>query len=355
MGIVTSILVLSFLIFFHELGHFLAARYFGVRVEVFSIGFGKAVIKKVIGDTEYRLSAIPLGGYVKMKGQDDSDPLKVDTSEGSYATKHPLKRIIILFAGSFFNILLAFLLYIAIGLIGERTLAPVIGEFSPNMPAVEAGLKSGDKIVAIGGEQIRSWSDLSEHIKDSSGNLEFKIERNGRYFNYLIEPILSDSKNIFQEDVKRKLIGIAPSGDVVTIHYSPFEAIPFALEKTIEASRLIILGIQKLIQGIVPVDQVGGVISIVQVTSSAADIGIVALFTLTALISVNLGILNLLPIPALDGGHIIFTVYELIAKRKPSENVLYKLTIFGWVLLFGLMFLGLYNDINRLTGPNPIP
>lgn len=355
MGIIISILVLSFLIFFHELGHFLAARYFGVKVEVFSIGFGKAVVKKVIGETEYRLSAIPLGGYVKMKGQDDIDPMNIDTSSGSYATKHPLKRIIILFAGSFFNILLAFLLYIAIGLLGERTLAPTIGELSENMPAQTAGLKSGDEIVAINNNPIKSWDDLSEHIKDSEGTLDFQIKRDERFHNYSIEPILSDSKNIFQEDVKRKLIGIAPSGDVVTIHHSVFEAIPFALEKTIEASRLIVLGVQKLIQGIVPVDQVGGVISIVQVTSSAADIGIVALFTLTALISVNLGILNLLPIPALDGGHILFTIYELITKRKPSENVLYKLTIFGWIVLFGLMFLGLYNDINRLANPTPIP
>lgn len=355
MGFIVSILVLSFLIFFHELGHFLAARLFGVRVEVFSIGFGRAVFRKKVGETEYRLSAVPLGGYVKMQGQDDSDPLKVDDSPGSYSKKRPWQRIVILFAGSFFNILLAFLLYIGIGLAGEKVLSPVVGQVAENMPAQKAGLLGGDKIVAINDTPIVSWNQLSDVIKESAGALDIKVQRGSEMLSLQMTPEIADSKNIFGEDIKRPLIGITPSGDVSTVYYGPLEAVPFAWEKTVEASRLIILGIKKLIEGVVPVDQVGGVISIVQVTSAASSIGVVALMTLTALISVNLGILNLFPIPALDGGHIIFTLYEMVTGKKPNEDMLYKLTVFGWVLLFGLMFLGLYNDINRLVQGTVLP
>lgn len=349
MGILISILVLSFLIFFHELGHFLAARFFGVKVEVFSIGFGKAFFKKVYKDTEYRLSYIPLGGYVKMKGQDDTDPKKIDYSSDSYATQAPWKRIIILSAGSFFNILLAFLLYLMVSLGGERVLSPIIGEVNPDMPAFYAGLKSGDRIVKIGEKKIRSWNDISKAIVDSDGYIRILIQREGRYFEINIEPKLTKSKNIFGEDIKKRLIGITPKGEVEIVYFSLFEAIPNALHKTLEASKLILKGLQKLIEGVVPIDQVGGVISIVQVTNAASNEGFGALLTLSALISVNLGILNLLPIPALDGGHIIFTLYEMVRGKKPSEEILYRLTLGGWVILFGLMFLGLYNDINRLT------
>jgi len=355
MGLLVSILVLSFLIFFHELGHFLAARFFGVRVEVFSVGFGKAVFKKVVGDTEYRLSSIPLGGYVKMKGQDDSDPKKIDYSNDSYAMQAPWKRMIILFAGSFFNILLAFLLFWVVAMVGDRVLSPVVGEVSEGMPASRAGIKSGDKILSINNEKIKSWDEISPHIADSEGTISLLVERDGRYIDLFLEPKVGESKNIFGEDIKKKLIGIAPKGEIETVYRNPFEAVPYALTKTIEASKLIVLGLQKLIQGIVPVDQVGGVISIVQVTSSASAIGFGALLTLTALISVNLGILNLLPIPALDGGHIIFTLYEMVVGKKPNEDVLYRLTVIGWVLLFGVMFLGIYNDLNRIYQGSAMP
>jgi regulator of sigma E protease len=153
---------------------------------------------------------------------------------------------------------------------------------------------------------------------------------------------------MFGEDIKKRMIGITPKGEVVTIYHTGLDAVVFAYDKTVESSMLIIKGIQKLIEGVVPTSEVGGVISIMQVTSKASEVGIVALFTLTALISVNLGVLNLLPIPALDGGHIIFNLYEMITKRIPSVDVVYRLTIMGWVLLLALMALGLYNDINRL-------
>ena len=144
------------------------------------------------------------------------------------------------------------------------------------------------------------------------------------------------------------MIGIAPAPVIVQVSYNFLDSIAYAYNKTIQSSTMIFQGVQKLIQGVVPHSEVGGVISIGKVISDASNSGIVSLFIISALISVNLGVLNLLPIPALDGGHIMFNLYEIITKRKPSQKVLIQLTIAGWVILFSLMALGLYNDINRL-------
>ncbi|AWI34562.1 RIP metalloprotease RseP [Helicobacter apodemus] len=349
MGIIGSILVLSFLVFFHELGHFLSAKLFGVKVEAFSIGFGKQRIwRKVIGETEYSLRPIPLGGFVQLKGQSDIDPKMRNYDKDSLYGIASWKRLVILAAGSFFNLLLAFLLYVAIALIGQNELAPVIGKVEPNMPASEAKLKVGDEILAINGISIKTWGELSRRIEESKGSLEVIFLRNHQEYITTITPQIGQSKNIFGEVISRPLLGIVASGEIRVVSYSFFESIPLAFLKTIEASTLILQGIEKIISGIVPISEVGGVVSIVSITKKATEIGIVTLFAFSALISVNLGILNLLPIPALDGGHIIFTFYEMITKRIPSVNTLYRLTMAGWIVLFGLMGLGLYNDILRI-------
>jgi len=350
MGILVSLLVLSFLIFFHELGHFLAARFFGVKVERFSIGFGPILAKKFYKGTEWAISAIPLGGYVKMKGQDDLDPTKRSSDPDSYNSKKPWQRIVILFAGPFANFILAFLLYFAIALMGSNTLAPVVGDVMKNSPAFEAGIKPKDKIVMINDTKIIKWEDISKAILKYEGPLKIKIIRDNKPILLIVNPKILETKNIFGEKVKRKMIGISPSGDTIMIKYSFFEALKVGFEKTIAASKMIIVGIEKMIEGVVPLKEVGGVISIMDITAKASQMGIVALFSLTALISVNLGVLNLLPIPALDGGHIMFNLYEWITKKVPSEEMIYKLTMIGWFILIMLMGLGIYNDINRLMG-----
>ncbi|BDY11856.1 RIP metalloprotease RseP [Hydrogenimonas cancrithermarum] len=349
MGMLVSLLVLSFLIFFHELGHFLAARFFGVHVERFSIGFGKVVFSKVVNGTEYALSAIPLGGYVKMKGQDDADPTKISYDPDSYNVKPPWQRILILLGGPFFNFLLAFVLYYAIALLGANALKPVVGMVQPDSPAAEVGLKKGDRIVEINNHPIEIWDDLSETIKASDGPIGMLVDRNGTILSLTVVPRVLEAKNMFGESVRRRMVGIAPSGDIVTIHYDPFHALTYAWERTVEASKLIVVSVEKLIEGVVPAKDMGGVIAIVQVTAEASQHGLVALLALTALISVNLGVLNLLPIPALDGGHIIFTLYEMIFRRPLNEEVVYRLTLGGWALLLTLMAFTIYNDITRIT------
>ncbi len=349
MGIIGSIFVLSFLIFFHELGHFLAAKCFGVKVEAFSIGFGKTrLLKKRIGDTEYSLRPIPLGGFVQLKGQSDIDPkLRNEESDSLYGIAH-WKRLVILAAGSFFNLLLAFLLFVAIGLIGKNELAPIVGNVDLAMPAGIAGLKSGDEIVEVDGKRIRTWNALSNAITESQGSIELTFLRGNKEYFVTIEPQMGESKNIFGESIMRPLLGISASGELRIVRYFFVESLFYALEETWQSSKLILQSLEKMIVGIVPVSEVGGIVSIVSLTKKATELGIVTLFAFSALISVNLGILNLLPIPALDGGHIIFTFYEMLTKRIPTQETLYRLSLAGWIALLGLMGIGLYNDILRL-------
>lgn len=348
MGTLISLLILSFLIFFHELGHFGVAKLFGVKVEVFSIGFGKKLLCKFYKETNYCLSTIPLGGYVQMKGQDDLDPSKASYDKDSYNVKTPYQRIAILFAGPFFNFLLAFFLYMAIGSIGVYKLTPEIGKIFPNSAAFKAKLQKGDKIILVNSIKIENWDDLKSVIEKSNNKLVIIIKRNNKLYKKIIKPKVEKTKNIFGEKIERKIIGILPLGNTYIKKYTFFESIPFAFNETIRASKFIITGIEKMIEGVVPAKEIGGVISIVKVTSQAASSGLVALLGLTALISVNLGILNLLPIPALDGGHIMFNIYEIITKKAPGKKTFERLTYAGWAILLSLMIFSTYNDLTRI-------
>jgi regulator of sigma E protease len=350
LSLLVSLLVLSFLIFFHELGHFLFARLFGVRVEVFSIGFGKTLIAKTVGDTDYRISMIPLGGYVKMKGQDDLDPKETSLDNDSYNTQHPLKKIAILFGGPLFNFILAFLLFFAVGNIGYQALSPTIGKVKEDMVAYKSGLREGDKILSLNDDEVRTWKDLSSKIVDSSGVLIFQIQRENQVLAISIVPEIAEGKNIFGETIQKRMVGILPNGDVIIEEKGFAESIIYGFNKTLESATLIFQSVQKLIVGILSLEQLGGVISIFEFTAKASESGFVYLLLFTALMSVNLGVLNLLPIPALDGGHIIFSIYELIFRKAPNEDIMYKLTLIGWGILLSLMVIGLFNDIRRLVG-----
>ncbi len=347
MGIINFLIVLSILVFIHELGHFLVARYLGVTVHVFSIGFGKKIFSKHWKGTTWQFALIPLGGYVKMKGQDDSDPSKLEAGDDSYNNKTPLQRIAILLAGPFANFLLAAFLYFCIALMGSNALSPEIGKVLENSPAQKAGLQSGDVIVRINQTDIQTWNDLSKVIKESNTALQFYVKRDNKLQSKIVNPKLSDSENMFREKIKKRMIGIAPAPKVIVVEHTLFESFGYAVDKTAESSKMIFLGVKKLLQGIIPSSEVGGVITIGKVISDASQSSIIALFSIMALISVNLGVLNLLPIPALDGGHIMFNLYELITRRKPSDKAFIYLTIAGWVILGSLMLLGLYNDIIR--------
>lgn len=348
MSWIAALLVLSAMIFFHELGHYSAARFFGVYVEVFSIGFGKRLASFRWLNTQWQISAIPLGGYVKMKGQDDLEPTAINSDNDSYNAKKPWQRIIILLAGPLANFALAWVFFYAIALGGPQTLSPIIGNVLKDSPAAIAGLQKGDIVHKINNERIQEWNELSDIIKSSVHPVTFEIERNHQPMVITITPKVTQTHNIFKETVYQPMVGIAPSGDVHTLELSGISAFSYATDETYKSSLLIFQSVQKLITGVVPAKEVGGVVSIAKITADAAEYGWMSLLFFSALISVNLGVLNLLPIPALDGGHIMFNLYEMIRRRAPSEAVITRLTIGGWVLLLGLMSLGLYNDITRL-------
>jgi regulator of sigma E protease len=349
LSIFTSILVISLLVFFHELGHFIFARLNGVAVNVFSIGFGLALFKKKIGNTEYRFSAIPLGGYVQMKGQNDLDPLMKSNDNDSYNSIKPYQRISILFGGPLFNFILAFILFFIVAISGFETLSSEIGELKKDFPAEKSGLLTGDKILSINNNLINNWKDVSNYIENSSGIIHLKILRNTNILNVNIEPQISESENIFGEKIHKRLIGISPSGKFEQISFEPIEALKYSWNELKSSTILIFQGLEKLVIGVLSLDQLGGIISMVEYTSKASETGLVTLLFLTALFSVNLGVVNLLPIPALDGGHIIFQIYEIFRGKSPNEKAMYYLTIFGWMILLTLMGIGMYNDMYRLA------
>lgn len=352
-----ALLALSALVFFHELGHYTAAKFFGVHIDRFSIGFGKILARKHCCNTEWAFSAIPLGGYVKMKGQNDADPSEVSYDEGSYNAKKPWQRIIILLAGPTANFILAFFVYLAIGfmdtplVVAQAYQAPIVDTVSPDSPAEAIGLKQGDRIVNINGNPIKYWYQIGERINASTGDIRLKVERDASVLEFTLHTKLIDDENEFMEKIKRKIIGIAPYIDRnATIHFTPSEALFYAWNETKKASLLIATGVKKMSTGEVDAKHVGGAITIFDLIMKFAALGFIYLLFIMAIISVNLGVMNLLPIPALDGGHIMFNLYEMITRREPSEKAIYALTLFGWAVLFGLMGLGLYNDVNRIWG-----
>ncbi|MDO4875447.1 MAG: RIP metalloprotease RseP [Campylobacter sp.] len=343
-----TVLAISFLIFFHELGHFLVARMLGVKVNTFSIGFGEKIYTKNVGGTDYCLSAIPLGGYVQLKGQDDTDPKAKNYDRDSYNVLSPIKRIYILFAGPFFNFILAFFIYILLGFIGIEKQAPSIGYIVKGSAAESAGLVKNDKILEINGVKITEWDEISKNVKLEPSTI--LIDRNGSILSINLTPKIGETINIFNEKIQHPLIGIRSNGEVIKIYHTGLSSLKFAFYETIEASKLIFKSLEKLIIGDIPLKEVSGILQIADVTSKAAKISISVLLTIMAFISANLGVFNLLPIPALDGGHILFNLYELIFRREVNERVLIMLTYCGWALLLGIMMLATFNDIMRLSG-----
>ncbi|WP_181229707.1 RIP metalloprotease RseP [Helicobacter pylori] len=347
---IVAVLMLAFLIFVHELGHFTIARICGVKVEVFSIGFGKKLCFFKLFGTQFALSLIPLGGYVKLKGMDkeENEENKTHQANDSYMQKSPFQKLWILFGGAFFNFLFAILVYFFLALSGEKVLLPVIGGLEKN--ALEVGLLKGDKILSINHKKIASFREIRGIVARARGELVLEIERNHQILEKRLTPkivaVISDS-NDPNEMIRYKVIGIKPDMQKTgVVSYSLFQAFEKALSRFKEGVALIVDSLRRLIMGSSSVKELSGVVGIVGALSHASSLSMLLLFG--AFLSVNLGILNLLPIPALDGAQMLGVVFKNIFKITLPAFVQNALWLAGVGFLVFIMFLGLFNDITRL-------
>jgi regulator of sigma E protease len=349
-NIFAFIVVLGVLIFFHELGHFLMARIFKVGVEKFSLGFGPRIFGKRIGRTDYRISALPLGGYVKMVGEEPDAEIDPADIPISFTHKHVLKRILIVAAGPAFNLLLAVIIFFWVFQVsGIYILKPSVGSVTPGSPAQQAGLLKGDLIVAVDDQEVTSWEEMAGAISSSKGKkIRISFRREGMLMNTGVTPELRPGKSIFGEDINRYVIGIASSGERLEKDLTLFEAFIQSVEETYQVAKLTLIGIFKLIQGSVSTKTLGGPIMIAQMAGDQAKAGAGHLIYFIALISINLAVINFLPIPVLDGGHILFFIIEAISGRPLNTRMREIAQQIGIFILALLMIYVFYNDIARI-------
>ncbi|HLK11051.1 MAG TPA: RIP metalloprotease RseP [Candidatus Binatia bacterium] len=342
---------LGVLVFVHEVGHFLVAKRVGVKVLRFSIGFGPVLLSRRRGETEYALSAMPLGGYVKMLGEEDEDEAQADPAR-AFSTQHPLRRGAIVFAGPAMNFVFAFLAYaVLFATVGAEvpSTLPRVGGVAAGSPAARAGLEVDDRIVAIDGRPITSWEELSQGVLHSGGaRLTLEVERGGTRFTSQVTPELKTDKNLFGEEMGRAYrIGIEASHDWVRV--GPIAAVGMAGEQTWSATAIVARGLALMVQGRVPLRDLGGPIAIAQAAGQQARAGFRYFMSMLAFLSINLGVLNLLPIPALDGGHLALFAIEGALGRplRPRHREIAQQV--GLLLLLTLMVFVFYNDIHRLV------
>jgi len=447
MTVLSAIILLGILIFVHELGHFLVAKKLKVRVLKFSLGFGPKLIGRKYGDTEYLISAVPLGGYVKMLGEEPGEELKEEDKPFAYNYQPVWKRFLIVFSGPVFNLFFAAAVFIFVFMSGVPVPKPQVGKVAENSPAASAGLVTGDIITAINGRTVTGWDDIDNSVNESRGEkLVFKVEREGEIIELYVTPEKKTGKNIFGEDIEAMdigilpllnpevgeviknsvaekagikkgdrvveiegasiktwhdmtsvihgspekklklkikrgekfleltvtpekktlkspdgtekqigLIGISPAGNNLMKKYDPFKAAALGVKKTWDLIVLTVVVVIKLIQRIVPAETLGGPIMIFQIAGQQASIGLTNFFVFMAVISINLGVLNLLPIPILDGGHILFLSIEAIRRKPLSERTMMVAQRIGLAIIIALMAFALYNDIMRFITGKTMP
>ena len=347
--IVAFLIVISIIVLIHEFGHFIVAKKLGVKVEKFSLGFGPKIFGKKMGETEYVISALPLGGYVKLLGEDPSEELSPEDEKRSYSKLSPYKKFLIIFFGPFFNFVLALIIFTIIFMMGRPVLKSVIGNVIKGRPAARAGLKKGDVITSINGIKIRSWGSLSKYIEKFGKNtITIGVKEGKKSYFIKLKPVAISRLNILRQKIKRYIIGIYPLQNAVYYKYSGvLNSLYSSLKEIWFIIYITVISLFYLIIGRLPASDLGGPIMIAQLSGRAASLGVSDFFYFIAFISVNIGLINLFPIPALDGGHLLFSVVEMV-KRKPLSVAFQETAAkVGFALLILLLLFVSYNDIIR--------
>ena len=348
-SILSVIVLLGVLIFIHEFGHFLAAKYAGVGVLKFSLGFGPSLIGKKIGETEYMLSLIPLGGYVKLSGESEEDELTEEDQKRSFMRQSVWKRMSIVVAGPVFNFLLAIVIFTFVYSWGVPILISKIGSVQEGSAAFQAGLQEADEIAAIDGKEVHRWTDMAEIINSSNGRvLQITIKREGKSIVVPVKPTPSTGKNIFGEEVSSYKIGISPAQETIIERRNPLSAFGEGIKQTWTISKLTLISLVKILEGAISPRTLGGPIMIAQLAGAQVKEGLIPFILFMALLSINLAVLNLLPIPILDGGHLFFYIIEIIIGKEVNIKWRERAQQVGFVMLIILMLFVLVIDLERL-------
>jgi regulator of sigma E protease len=379
--------VLTLVVTVHELGHFLVARWLGVAVDRFAIGFGRPLLKWTDrGGVEWRIGWIPLGGYVRFSGDaeasssvPDGDDLKrlrgeIIAREGPGAERKYFHfkpvwvRALVVAAGPVANFILSIALFaVLLGAIGEVVHRPRVGGVEPNSPAAHAGFLTGDVVTAIDGRRIDDFMELKQYVTLRAGEpIRFGVDRAGKPIELVATPERRIQTDITGAKAKMGVLGLASStqsGDIYRKRYAPVEAVVGGAKRTWDILDTTVFYLGRLVRGLESGDQLGGPLRIAATSSAAAKAGAlgatdlggkllgggVALLSLAAVLSVGIGFMNLLPVPVLDGGHLLFYAYEAVARRPLGARIQAAGYRVGLALLLGLMLFATWNDLQQLS------
>ncbi|MBO8167755.1 MAG: RIP metalloprotease RseP [Thermoanaerobacteraceae bacterium] len=341
MTLLATILIFGVLIFIHEFGHFIVAKRVGISVEEFSLGMGPKVLGKKVGETLYSLRAFPVGGFVRMAGMEPGE----EAPEGRGFNEKPvLERMSVIFAGPFMNFLLAIVLFVIVYMIlgvAVPTNENVVGQTIPGRAAEQAGLKSGDRIIAVNGQQVENWNELTDIIHGKAGQrITLTVVRDGKKLFFEITP---------EYDPERKvgLIGIYPTTELK--RFGVLQSVWLGLKQSYEITKGIIGGFAQVITGQEQA-QVAGPIGIYSIIGQAVQFGLTSVFNFAGILSLHLGLINLFPIPALDGSRLVFLAFEGLRGKPVDPNKENLIHFIGFALLMLLMVVITYNDLVKLFG-----
>ena len=339
--IIAVVILFTSIVLPHEFGHFIVAKLTKVKVKKFSIGFGPALFKKKIGETEFALCLIPLGGYVKMLGEGSDDDVKESEIGRSFAHQSIKKRALIVSAGAAFNIIFALLLLIAIYFIGIKVKTPEIGSVEKGSPAEIAGIMVGDSIKEIDGVSIDRWDTAIKMIKERKDKpLSIVLSRDDQTVTTVVFPEKKMITDLLRRDIEIGYIGIEPTGDMFLATESFTGAVKKAFNKAYSMSELVTLAIVRLATGKIPLSELGGPVMIAKMVKEQLKIGVQNYLFMIAFLNINIGLFNFIPIPPLDGSRVIM---GLLPAKLAYQYI--QLERFGFIIIVIMLYLGLFQII----------